>query len=139
MPESTGNFKSMPGLINKTMAAAPDTTSVIVPFSGCHAMSIIETYNTDATHTLVATPTLELSNNWTDNMPAANVRWTQVTDPSITLFLTTDNAASPPGGKPNGAIGNASLQIDPLRCKAFRWTITWVSGTGTYQLDIEAE
>lgn len=146
MAEST-SFVAMPKMIDGTLSGAGNL-QVIVPFHGRHAMSLVETFNDDATHTLVATPQLWISNDYKDpgngdpvGIAAAEARahWTLVTDPAIVTFLTTDGAASPPGGKPNGVAGDAALQIDPLRCAAFRWRVTWVSGNGHYQLDGEAE
>jgi hypothetical protein len=131
---------SIPNAINGSLSGA-GSLQVVIPFQGRHAMSLVETYNQDAVHTLVATLTLEISNNWRVEMPAANVRWSLVTDPTIATALSTDQTASPAGAKPNGTASTSGfgLQIDPLRCSAFRWTVTWVSGNGSYTLDVECE
>lgn len=138
----------IPNLINKTMASGADTTVVIIPFRGRHAFSLVERYNSDAVHTLVATLNLEISDNYEHpfsgdsalvTAAAARAGWDPITDPSILAWLTTDQAASPPGGKPNGTSGSGSLQIDPLRCGALRYTVTWVSGTGLYEAHVAME
>ena len=135
-------------LINKTMAGGGDTTAVIIPFKGRHALSIVESFNTDAVHTLVAALALEISNDYIHpvdgdaaNVTAAAARahWDPITDPSIVAWLTTDASASPPGGKPAGVLGTGSLQIDPLRCAAVRFTVTYSSGTGLYIAHAELE
>lgn len=140
MAEST-EYVAMPNLINGALSGA-GTLQAIIPMHGRHSLSIVETYNQDATHTLVASLTLEVTNNYnTSDVGNPNVRWALVTDASIIAALTTDQTASPAGAKPNGSPSTSGFyfQIDPLRCAAVRWTVTWVSGNGSYTLDGEAQ
>lgn len=138
----------IPNLINKTMASGADTTVAIIQFRGRHAFSLVERYNSDAVHTLVATLGLEISNNYEApfsgdatlvTAAAARADWDPITDPAIVAWLTTDQAASPPGGKPAGTSGSGSFQLDPFRCGAIRFTVTWVSGTGLYEAHVAME
>ncbi len=135
-------------LINKTMASGADTTVVVIPFRGRHAFSIVEKFNQDAVHTLVATLGLEISNNYEHpfsgdaalvTAAAARANWDPITDPTIVAWLTSNAAASPPGGKPDGIAGTGSLMLDPFRCAAIRYTVTWISGTGLYQAHAQLE
>lgn len=127
-----------PNAINTTLSSGTTTAQVIIPFQGRHAFSAVESYNQDAVHTLVATLTLEISNDY-DRRNPTQATWDFVTDPGILTWLTTASTASPAGGKPNGAAATGSLVIDPVRAAALRWTATWVSGTGSYKLDLDME
>lgn len=133
--------------INETLSGAGSIVK-IVQFKGRHAVSIVEDYNSDATHTLVASLNLELSNNYEapwDGDPtkitaaAARASWDPVTDPAILAWLQNDRTATPPGGKPISGAGTGTLQIDPLRCNAFRFTVTYVSGSGLYKAHLAME
>lgn len=127
-----------PNAINASLDGTTTTAQVIIPFKGRHAVSFVETYNGDAVHTLVATLTLEISNNY-DRRNPSQALWDNVSDPGILAWLTTDQTATPPGGKPNGTAGHGSLTIDPLRAGALRWTVTRTAGQGLYVLDVEME
>ena len=127
-----------PNALNATLSSGNTSAQVIIPFQGRHAFSAIESYNQDAVHTLVATLTLELSNDY-DRRNPTQATWDPVTDAVILAWLTTDKTGSPAGGKPNGTAGTGTLIIDPLRAAALRWTATWVSGTGSYKLDLDME
>lgn len=124
--------------LNAILNSGNTVAQVIIPFQGRHSFSAVESYNQDATHTLVAALTLEISNDY-DRRNPTQATWDTVTDPGILAWLTTTNAATPPGGKPNGSAGTGTLVIDPLRAAALRWTATWASGTGSYKLDLDME
>jgi len=124
--------------LNATLASGNTVAQVIIPFQGRHSFSAVESYNQDATHTLVATLALEISNDY-DRRNPTQATWDPVTDAAIVAWLTTDATATPKGGKPNGSAGTGSMVIDPLRAAALRWTATWVSGTGSYKLDVDME
>lgn len=138
----------IPNLINKTMASGADTTVAIIPFRGRHSFSLVESFNSDAVHTLVATLGLEISNDYQHpfsgdatlvTAAAARAHWDPITDAAIAAWLTTDASATPKGGKPAGIAGTGSLQLDPLRCAAIRYTVTWTSGTGLYIASCQLE
>lgn len=137
----------IPNLINKTMASGADTTAAIIQFRGRHAFSLVEAFNTGSGN-LVATLGLEISNNYEHPYSgdatlvaaaAARAKWDPITDAAIDAWLTTDATATPKGGKPAGIAGTGSLQIDPLRCAAIRFTVTWVSGSGIYLASCQLE
>jgi len=106
---------------------------------GRRSVSFVETWD----GTLSGTPQIWVSNDYRDPgngsaaaiaLEEARAKWTLITDPSISSFLSS---APPVGGKPNGAPGDAALVI-PVTFAAVRWRLTWVSGSGNYTLDAEA-
>lgn len=131
----------MSGLISGALSGAGNLQTII-PVNGRGRLSL-QTYWTG---TLAATPQLWVSNNYRDpgNGNAAQLTaaeaaaaWSLVTDTAITLFLATAPTGSPPGGKPSGAAGDGTLVI-PVTFAAVRYRVTWVSGSGNFNLDANA-
>lgn len=123
------------GAINSTLSGGALTANVVIPLIGYKGISLLETFNGDAVHTLVADLTLEVSNNYDWANPLKTVNWDPITDAAILAWLTTDASASPKGGKPAGVAGTGSLQIDTLNFGALRFTVTRTAGTGLFVLD----
>lgn len=123
--------------IDQTLDGANASAQVVVPTIGYEAVSLVEKFNQDAVHTLVATLGLEVSDNYRwENPSHPDTNWDPVTDPSVLAWLTTDAAASPPGGKPAGIAGTGSLNLPDWGFAAFRFTVTRTAGTGRYHLNV---
>ena len=120
------------GAVNQTLSAGNASYAVIVPIIGYKGLSIVESFNADAVHTLVATLQAEISNDYEWANPLKVATWDPITDPSIVAWLTTDVSATPPGGKPNAIVGTGSIMFTDLDFAAFRFTVTRTAGTGLY-------
>jgi hypothetical protein len=116
-------------LLLATLDGVTTQQRAIVPMHLRYSLSLIWTW----TSTLAANVTLELSDNYNPENPSA-ARWTTITDPAVTTYLTT---AAPAGGAPAGAAGSAGIQIDPLRCAALRITFDRTASSGVITVDVE--
>jgi hypothetical protein len=89
--------------------------------------------------TLVAGFKLYTTADYDDRRPTDAV-WTEVTDPNIVSYLTTDyTVPSGLGGKPAGTAGNGFLQIDPLQADAIKLTTTRTSSSGGFKVWSKSE